>query len=1795
MWSVIFARLAMMFVVLSVPYCNSLGAQAQTVITLPCGVSSRYTSSNATDGMMLVIRRCAGSRIVNGAQVLITTSLTLNFNSSTLSAPKNISVLIENCVNVNLQVSGGTGINLNRMSVLSGFNLTMKNVTNPSSPKPPQACTATSTLLWCASLVYFRYVSFQDSTITLDTITFDRSSAVASVLQIYNTSQLQNVVVTLVNVTHYGSHPVVNVDAAQAGIVASAASNFNLLMMHVTVYTSGIVAAGRIIGVFLWISQLSLVDTSIVLHDVEIDDGGLSGQASGVLLSSLPPSRNVSVTYINAVVSFIGATYYGAYVVDSDMSSSTFLFQNHTLYGGDLAVMYAIAVFTTSLSFNSVVAVSDIQIMSGASNLVAFRACTLSNSIVNISNIELQASINGGTLATITYTTSNGVGSLISDMAISISDCYCAVGLIGSMAVLRLANSVIQRATIDTFNVTLDGDSGMGVVISGSPATVEQLHVVIRQCWLLVEYPVFISSMNVSNSTVTVLDTVLVPLTNYATVLQNMSTSQFYFNLMNVTVGSSSSRSVSAAILVFIVVSLWDRETIAVINCTQGSMHAGPMLDMESVMFSGQSTISLELLGQLVLATVNSYVVFVTGCSLLNHSSIRFDLPPAATSLRSVATYTPFQIQETSFTSGSTLIIDGGDGGGAAVQWSATVSIIMLSNLLLIDSSSVIMKNVNLRNTLANRQYPATFGVIVQNSRFIGNSSLTMQNVNMTLANVSSSTFTVQQVGINLLNTTFDASHLITQAIRCLDRVNELIPPIVDPGFAFCLLLQKVAARNSSELIVSRITSISTSAFRVLQLEDCAVSGQSFVTLLEASLISLVPSKRVVLGGATIVNKVVCLMRFISSQDSSISVLSNSTVVAKNDTQVGPAADLMLVLVINCTLTATDVRLTNVFITFPDAQCATATTSSIVIPTADVLRVTNATFTLGTTVTLTNVIVRNLSYCSSFAVVEFCTVSAALLMYVSGISTEYSPEHSSNVVLRRASVNISYVDVFGAGTIVVTISNFTMEACAVCILLSSVRALITSPAPVTPLVQLFVTGSVFQHSQVCSTTSANCSLEGSVLMLSNVTSVGTPIRTTPLARIELTNTTVELQPGMSAFSCDSNTSTSLDVLIGPNSRIVSTAWPFTSSNYSSAAPTLVSSVTFVNVTLDRAVLIGAMKVFRRITSSLSPNSSQSSVAVAVYCSQWGRHSYSPLSLIGQTSKAVFRALELDRGPANTFFVFSKTNPSHLCSVPQRLSMSGELTNSREASKITVSVSTAETASNTGRRSSTKFFVAAAARPAPIAQQFFSSISAVTITSGVSSALSSAVGTALVRTVFTAQLADCAGGSVDSIFSGDNGGNNFFNLQIGDQGADGYGYRSSLAGFLIVIIFPTLFGATISVTLWLGLCGNIRRRTLRGATAAAALPGWWLAGPCAAAVGPLLSSGISLASVSAWSTPAVGVVILLVVSFATAIMTFSWSVIALLKPTHRGIFVCKTEGRERTLQAKKRPHVSTFLVWLLDGGYVWAVDSSLVTDPHAFGTPSRSLTNSSTDRMYPYAYGSLFSSMKPNHYWHFLLDMAANIVAGILAAVPAIVAKSTDSDHIKVRNACNGALHATTVVQLIFAAYFIARRPVAVRWELIAGACMATLGGINALLASIQATSLASDTINDWGNAVQSFQLAATGVAILCAVSEGLFSLFVLNRRRGLLANPIDIDEEDLNPVYASSSSILSLSSPPSPPHHFSSVASTLSTIAPRHDRLGQQPLYHRVSPSLSRSLILDALEVLVTLAAQKAPRAEGNR
>jgi hypothetical protein len=404
------------------------------------------------------------------------------------------------------------------------------------------------------------------------------------------------------------------------------------------------------------------------------------------------------------------------------------------------------------------------------------------------------------------------------------------------------------------------------------------------------------------------------------------------------------------------------------------------------------------------------------------------------------------------------------------------------------------------------------------------------------------------------------------------------------------------------------------------------------------------------------------------------------------------------------------------------------------------------------------------------------------------------------------------------------------------------------------------------------------------------------------------------------------------------------------------------------------------------------------------------------------------------------------------------------------------------------------------------------------------------------------------------------------------------------------VFATLlFGAVAAIVLQYG---NRRRSTIQSAAAAAALPGWWLAGPCAAAVGPLFSSALSLSSVSLW-THLVTDVMIVVASLGAAVVSSCWSIRALLTPSYGGLFVCKTVG-SAPIPLSDIVQMPSAATWLLDGGHLWAFDSS----SQAPLAPSITVLEHG-DRMYPHAYGSLFTSMRPSYYWHFLLDMAANIVVGIIAAVPAVVAART-TDDTAVSNACIGALHATTAVQLLFAVYFVVACPVAVHWELIAGACMAVLGALNALLASIQATSLASDVIDDIGNMVESFQLAASGLAVLCAVAECLLTLFVLKQRRSLLADDIANDEYDASgsPVFAAPSTVVSLSSllPPLPSSTTivdSGLCSPLyflhahPTSAPNQDP-SLTAFQYQERPSPLSPLVMEALSVLVQQAAFSA-------
>jgi hypothetical protein len=729
------------------------------------------------------------------------------------------------------------------------------------------------------------------------------------------------------------------------------------------------------------------------------------------------------------------------------------------------------------------------------------------------------------------------------------------------------------------------------------------------------------------------------------------------------------------------------------------------------------------------------------------------------------------------------------------------------------------------------------------------------------------------------------------------------------------------------------------------------------------------------------------------------------------------------------------------------------------------------------------------------------------------------------------------------------------------------------------------------------------------------------------ASVSLHNTTAATTTNHSTLCVTNATNTSLyDVLLFKSS-VTSLVWPATSTTplLPVAAFLLLSNVSslIVAVSLDQCVLTGAFQLVR-----LSSDTSQLLPATAdVYCSTWRRHEYSPQSSLAPTSTLG----GWYRGVARpTFSAQSKVDTSSVCltnhqsttptadvativshdaslqtpsssysnTIPphQQIPQATRPLSARAPSPTTTVGAIFSGAVSPLLSLSVSIDVAQTKKPivpllrttTSIAHKFFSSIGAVTVVSGVLSGISAGVGTALVRTALTVQLEACAGGSIDSVISGDSGGSDFLSPQVGDQQAPGKGYRSNIVSLLAIVGASALLGALTVGALMFSPCGD-RRSSVQVATAAAALPGWWLAGPCAAAVGPFLSSGVSLASVSTWDVPA-GDGLLVLLSLGMFLTLSAWSVVALLRPNRRGLFVCTTVGPAPN-PMRDNATMRKVVVWLLGGGYLWKLDPSLMRTStikqHAAIKSGQRISNT-FDRMYPYAYGSLFTSMRPNYYWHFLLDMAANIVVGIIAAVPAMVAARTVNiiDDMSVSNACIGALHATTAVQLLFAFFFVVTRPVAVHWELIAGACMAILGALNALLASIQATSLASDVIDDIGNMVESFQLTASGLAVLCAVAECLLTLFVLKQRRLLLADDIDSYDGGMSSVMAASSTLLASRFLYSPSTRKSSRDfANLQQASCRNSPLSR----HHKKISIPRSVfIMQALSVLVQQAANTA-------
>jgi hypothetical protein len=337
---------AVLYLLLSTCTCDAL------VVVLPCGVSSRYTASNATSGMQLVIRNCSSSAIVDGTQIFVATYLYLDFNSSVLPPPANLSLLVEDSASVNIQIFGGNGSSgsLGDVSLLSGFNLTLRNVTNAYSPQPQATCAQTPNGFWCLDMVDLLFISLDRATLSVASVTLNRST-IASVIYMYGAAQVSNTSVDARDVVLVGSDAMMRITGSQVG--SPAAVEFQVTMSNVTVLSTGIVPTATVSAMFLRIARIALINTIVVIRDVLLDDVGLVGSITGVALSALHASSNVSLTFTNVSASMYSADYTSLYITDSILTSSRITLRSHTIVGNQATAAEAARFFSSALSLDS--------------------------------------------------------------------------------------------------------------------------------------------------------------------------------------------------------------------------------------------------------------------------------------------------------------------------------------------------------------------------------------------------------------------------------------------------------------------------------------------------------------------------------------------------------------------------------------------------------------------------------------------------------------------------------------------------------------------------------------------------------------------------------------------------------------------------------------------------------------------------------------------------------------------------------------------------------------------------------------------------------------------------------------------------------------------------------------------------------------------------------------------------------------------------------------------------------------------------------------------------------------------------------------------------------------------------------------------------------------------------------------------------------------------------------------------------------------------------------------------------
>ncbi|CUG90555.1 membrane-associated protein, putative [Bodo saltans] len=428
------------------------------------------------------------------------------------------------------------------------------------------------------------------------------------------------------------------------------------------------------------------------------------------------------------------------------------------------------------------------------------------------------------------------------------------------------------------------------------------------------------------------------------------------------------------------------------------------------------------------------------------------------------------------------------------------------------------------------------------------------------------------------------------------------------------------------------------------------------------------------------------------------------------------------------------------------------------------------------------------------------------------------------------------------------------------------------------------------------------------------------------------------------------------------------------------------------------------------------------------------------------------------------------------------------------SRMTLSKSCVEqqTLTSTHWGASTQLLVPTTTLTIPVERQLSSgqSVSALAIARPLAGAIAGSLtlaGSVLIRSSLSLQFAQCASddpGTSSSLSTAliGSSSSNLFQIHIGsDDNTAGYGYRGALVSSLILVLGSAVLILVAALIKY--RVGKHPRQPSdsfwQTVAAESGLPGWWLAGPCAMAVAPMLSAAVSLASVSPWAAgTGAGDGVLVAVSLLLGSVLVTWCSKVLMRPRNGGWFTAVAHGPAHQLQRAPRA-----VLWLLGGAYAWAPEPRLRT---------------AANRRFVPAYGSLFTSMWPHRHWWFLVDICTSIVVGLLAALPSLVVHRNDAATL-VPAVCTAALHTSTAVQIMFMVAYIALRPVAIRWEHAGSLLSVLLGALGALLTSLSAAGV--EGLDSVSEGVGVAQIVVAILIVVLAFAEDGFALLTSQQLR----------------------------------------------------------------------------------------------